>query len=84
MGGHGDYAFAVTNMLGGSIAGRYMPQQIPFAGINRAELAPATLVVTGLQLRQRILKNQYLLLTGNYGRSSESCIGFWMLRNRMI
>ena len=71
MGGHGDYAFAVTNMLGGSIAGRYMPQQIPFAGINRAELAPATLVVTGLQLRQRILKNQYLLLTGNYGRSSE-------------
>ncbi len=71
MGGHDDYTFAVTNMLGGNIAGRYMPQQIPFVGINRAELAPATLVVTGLQLRQRILKNQYLLLTGNYGRSSE-------------
>lgn len=71
MGGHDDYTFAVTNMLGGNIAGRYMPQQIPFVGINRAELAPAVLLVAGLQLRQRILKNQYLLLTGNYGRSSE-------------
>ena len=70
MGGHDNYTFAVTNMLGGNIAGRYMPQQIPFVGINRAELASGTLIVTGLQLRQRILKNQYILVTGNYGRSS--------------
>ncbi|MEL5893567.1 patatin-like phospholipase family protein [Bacteroides sp. GD17] len=69
-GGKDDYTFAVSNLLGGSIAGRYMPQQIPFVGINRAELASGTLIVTGLQLRQRILKNQYILVTGNYGRSS--------------
>lgn len=48
-----------------------MPQQIPFVGINRAELASATLIVAGLQFRQRILKNQYILVTGNYGRSSD-------------
>lgn len=70
-GGKTDYTFAVDNLLGGSIAGRYMPQQIPFVGINRAELASATLIVAGLQLRQRILKNQYILVTGNYGRSSD-------------
>lgn len=71
LGGHDDYTFAISNLLGGVIPGRYMPQQIPFAGINRAELASSTLVIAGLQLRQRILKNQYLLLMGNYGRSSE-------------
>lgn len=70
-GGGADYTFAVDNLLGGSIAGRYMPQQIPFVGINRAELASATLIVAGLQFRQRILKNQYILVTGNYGRSSD-------------
>lgn len=68
--GNSDNTFAVTNMLGGSIPGRYMPQQIPFAGINRAELASGTLIVAGLKLRQRLFKNQYVLVTGNYGRSS--------------
>ena len=71
LGGHDDYTFAISNLLGGVIPGRYMPQQIPFAGINRAEMASSTLIIAGLQLRQRILKNQYLLLMGNYGRSSE-------------
>lgn len=69
--GDSDNTFAVTNILGGSIAGRYMPQQIPFVGINRAELASGTLIVTGLKLRQRLFKNQYVLVTGNYGRSSD-------------
>lgn len=69
--GNSDNTFAVTNMLGGSISGRYMPQQIPFAGINRAELASGTLIVAGLKLRQRLFKNQYVLVTGNYGRSSD-------------
>lgn len=70
-GGHDDYTFAVSNLLGGNIPGRYMPQQIPFVGINRAELASSTLVVAGLQLRQKILKNQYVTAIGNYGRSSD-------------
>ncbi len=69
--GDSDNTFAVTNILGGSIAGRYMPQQIPFVGINRAELASGTLIVAGLKLRQRLFKNQYVLVTGNYGRSSD-------------
>lgn len=69
--GNSDNTFAVTNMLGGSIPGRYMPQQIPFAGINRAELASGTLIVAGLKLRQRLFKNQYVLVMGNYGRSSD-------------
>ena len=69
--GGDNYSFAVTNMLGGNIAGRYMPQQIPFVGINRAELASGSLIVAGLKLRQRIFKNQYVSVTGNYGRSSD-------------
>lgn len=54
--GSGNYPFAIINMVGGTIPGRYMPQQIPFTGINRAELSQAALLVAGLNLRQRILK----------------------------
>lgn len=64
------YPFAIVNMVGGTMPGRYMPQQIPFVGINRAELAGATLIVAGLHLRQRILKNQYISVMGSYGRNS--------------
>lgn len=69
-GGHDNYTFAVSNLLGGNMPGRYMPQQIPFVGINKAELASGTVIVAGLKLRQQILKNQYISVVGNYGRSS--------------
>ena len=69
-GGGDSYTFAVSNLIGGSVAGRYMPQQIPFVGINRAEFAAATLFVAGLQLRQQIVKKQYITVTGNYGRTA--------------
>ena len=68
--GDDNYTFVITNMVGGNIAGRYMPQQIPFVGINRAELASGSLIVAGLELRQRIFKNQYISVKGNYGRNS--------------
>ena len=32
--GSGNYLFAIINMVGGTIPGRYMPPQIPFTGIN--------------------------------------------------
>lgn len=69
-GGGDSYTFAVSNLIGGSVAGRYMPQQIPFVGINRAEFAEATLFVAGLQLRQQIVKKQYITVAGNYGRTA--------------
>ena len=68
--GSGNYPFAIINMVGGTIPGRYMPQQIPFTGINRAELSQDALLVAGLNLRQRILKNQYISVMGSYGRNS--------------
>lgn len=68
--GSDSYPVAVINMVGGTIPGRYMPQQIPFTGINRAELSQAALLVAGLDLRQRILKNQYISVMGSYGRNS--------------
>ncbi len=69
---------------GGTIPGRYMPQQIPFTGINRAELSQAALLVAGLNLRQRILKNQYISVMGSYGETPGSFIRFLTLPNRLI
>ena len=39
-------------------------------GHHRAELSQAALLVAGLNLRQRILKNQYISVMGSYGRNS--------------
>ena len=46
---HGVCALSLIHIWG-TIPGRYMPQQIPFTGINRAELSQAALLVAGLNL----------------------------------
>ncbi|MDR1939088.1 MAG: patatin-like phospholipase family protein [Tannerellaceae bacterium] len=60
-------AYPFFNMIGGEIAGRYMPQQLPFAGINRTEIANNTIALLRLHLRQQIGSRHYLSLIGNYG-----------------
>ena len=70
-GGAGRYGFALGNLLGGNRGGRYLPQQLPFVGIHKAEEVENMLLTASLQMRQRLWKNNYLLLTGNYARIAE-------------
>lgn len=60
-------AYPFLNTVGGEVNGRYMPQQIPFAGINNIEVFDNTLFVGRIHLRQRIYQHHYLSLKGNYG-----------------
>jgi NTE family protein len=60
-------AYPFLNMIGGEVAGRYMPQQLPFAGLNRTEIANNTIALLRLHLRQQIGSRHYLSLIGNYG-----------------
>ena len=46
--------------------GRYVPQQLPFAGINRMEIFDNSVAVARLHFRQRIAGNNYISLIGNY------------------
>lgn len=59
-------AYPFLNVMGGEIPGRYVQQQLPFAGINRMEIFDNALAIVRLQLRQRIAGRNYITLTGNY------------------
>lgn len=62
----GDPALPYINVMGGSIPGRYLDQQIPFAGINYATAMANFLAVARADLRFRLFKNNYLTAMLNY------------------
>lgn len=67
-----DYPYPLMNVLGGDMPGRYMPQQIPFIGINNMELFDSSVVVARMEFRQRMGKRNYLSLTTNYGLTEDN------------
>lgn len=62
-----DAAYPFLNALGGEVFGKYVPQQMPFAGINRVEVTSNTVFVGKLHLRQQIGNNHFISLIGNFG-----------------
>lgn len=62
----GNLAYPFLNAVGGEVEGRYLPQQLPFAGINRVELFDNSVAVARLHFRQRIAGRNYISLIGNY------------------
>lgn len=61
-----DPAYPLQNALGGEMEGKYLMQQIPFAGINKVEMFRNAVGVARLHLRQRIGGRHYLSLIDNY------------------
>ncbi|MCC8172406.1 MAG: patatin-like phospholipase family protein [Parabacteroides sp.] len=55
------------NAVGGTYFGRYLPQQIPFAGINNVELLGNSVMVLKLAVRYRFGSKHYATLTFNGG-----------------
>ena len=62
----GNLAYPFLNAVGGEVEGRYVPQQLPFAGINRIEIFDNAIAVARLHFRQRIAGRNYISLVGNY------------------
>lgn len=62
-----DAAYPFLNAVGGEMAGRYLAQQLPFAGINHVEILDNALAIARLHLRQRIGERHYISLIANYG-----------------
>lgn len=60
-------AYPYWNALGGEVFGKYIPQQLPFAGITRLEITSNAILVSKLHFRQRIGRNHYVSLIGNLG-----------------
>lgn len=61
-----DPAYPFLNAVGGDLPERYLPQQLPFAGINHLEIFDNSVVVARLCLRQRLGDRHYISLIGNY------------------
>lgn len=62
----GNLAYPFLNVVGGETPGRYVSQQLPFAGINRMEIFNTSVAIAGLHFRQRISGRNYISLIGNY------------------
>ncbi len=75
------------NYVGGTHPGRYFSQQMPFVGVNYANIVYNTAVIGRVDLRQRFAKRHYLYAIANYLRSdnrfdglfSNGCMANWGL-----
>lgn len=68
--GH-DIPFVLKNVIGGDYFGRYLSQQLPFAGIGYLQEAGEAVAVAGLKLRERITGQHYVTLSGNVALSGD-------------
>lgn len=65
-----------TNTMGGSLAGRYLEQQIPFMGITNAAAMSRALGVARADLRFKLSRNNYLTAVYNYAVSANQLEDF--------
>lgn len=73
-----DVPIPFTNTMGGSMAGRYLDQQMPFIGINNAAAMQNMLGIVRGDFRVRLFKNNYLTAIANY---AVSCNEFHQLKD---
>ena len=71
-----DPPVVAMNCIGGTLPGRYSPNQIPFYGSTGVIGTGPLVAVAGVDLRGKIYKNHYLLFTGNYVRDGVSIPDF--------
>ncbi|WP_099463810.1 patatin-like phospholipase family protein [Parabacteroides provencensis] len=65
-------AYPFMNAVGGEVPDRYLPQQLPFAGLNHVEIFDNTVAFARLHFRQRIGQNNYISFITNYGMTDNN------------
>ncbi|MDE6147609.1 MAG: patatin-like phospholipase family protein, partial [Bacteroidales bacterium] len=71
-----DVPVAYFNAMGGSLAGRYIDQQMPFYGITNLSAMKNILTVYRTDFRFRLAKNHYLTGIVNYARDCDTFAGY--------
>ncbi|MBR6311244.1 MAG: patatin-like phospholipase family protein [Paludibacteraceae bacterium] len=69
-----DVPFPYKNAMGGYVQGRYVNQQLPFAGIGAFELVDDVLFIPSLTFRQRFWQRHYVSLIGNVAFQSHEVV----------
>ena len=67
-----DTPFALVNLAGGSVAGRYLEQQVPFMGVDFATPLGAKFLMGGLNFRLHATSNNYISFKANVAKDSDS------------
>ncbi len=67
-----DIPVAYFNAIGGSLAGRYMDQQMPFVGITNLSATKNILTIYRTDFRFRLARNHYITGIVNYARDCDS------------
>ena len=68
---------AYFNAIGGSLAGRFVDQQMPFIGVTNLVAMENIMTLVRTDFRFRLAKNHYLTGTLNYVRDSEFFMDYW-------
>ena len=63
---------AYFNAVGGSLAGRYVDQQLPFIGVTNLHAMKNLLTMARMDFRFRLMRNHYLTGIVNYVRDGDS------------
>lgn len=71
-----DVPVPFTNTMGGSLAGRYMEQQMPFIGITNAAAMSKSLGIARADFRIKLARNNYLTGIYNYAVSVDDYVDF--------
>lgn len=66
-----DVPVAYFNAMGGTLAGRYVDQQMPFYGITNLSAMKNILTIYRLDMRFRLTRNNYLTGIVNYARDCD-------------
>ncbi len=67
-----DIPVAYFNAIGGSLAGRYMDQQMPFLGITNLSAMKNVLTMVRTDFRVKIARNHYVTGVVNYARDCDT------------
>lgn len=62
--------FVLGNVIGGDYFGKYLSQQLPFAGIGYTQEVDKAIIIAGLKLTERIKGQQYITFWGNTALSN--------------
>ena len=71
---------SMNSIIGGTEAGRYIDQQLPFIGLNKISLTFNNVAIVRADIRTRLFGNHYLTAIVNYARSSIDMKNFFKER----
>ena len=79
-----DAPIPFMNIMGGSLAGRYFDQQMPFIGINNSAVMSNILGIGRADLRFKLYRNNYLTAIYNYAITTDKIKSFEEWGNKVL